>query len=208
MEFADLSKYEYFRSPLPMRSLGWLGREEGVQGGGEPPMNALDLRRIQAASSRLSNLTLGFHECDFCPEEAAFRGNGEYHYYLSNGDVYAAPALILHYLEEHGYRLPTEFRRGLHATTELAWDGRAELLCDILADRSEDDDSRCLAVTDLENWRSPPALEALVRAIRDEDLVEIIGHEIGRSLVPYLDCDFASDLIPADLPDIVKYGMQ
>lgn len=170
-------------------------------------MTEADLKRLSVASSRPVSLALGFHECEFCPEKSAFRGNGEYHYYLSNGDVFAAPTMILHYLQEHDYRLPEEFREGLGAIAELSWDGRAERLCEVLADDSQDIDFRCLAITDLPHWRDPRAFQALLHATQDEELVEIVGHEIGRSLAPYLGCSFAARLDPTDLPDIVKLGM-
>lgn len=45
-------------------------------------------------------------------------GNGEIR--IRNGDiVYAAPILIVHYIEEHGYLPPSEFLRALEAAAEL-----------------------------------------------------------------------------------------
>lgn len=170
-------------------------------------MDEPDLERIRAASSRVVNLTLGFHECDFCSEEPAFRGNGEYHYYLNNGDVYAAPAMILHYLQEHDYRLPEEVREGIRARADLVWDERAERLCEVLADDSQDFDLRCQAVTDLSNWRDPRAFNGLLCAIQDEELVDVMGHEIGRSLVPFIGHHVAANIDPSELPDIVRFGM-
>lgn len=170
-------------------------------------MTDIDIENFCAASSRVANLTLGFHECEFCPPESAFRGNGEYHYYLSGGDVFAAPVMILHYLQEHDYRLPEEFREGWDATATLFWDGRAERLCEVLADDSQDADFRCLAITDLPHWRDYRAFRALALAIQDEELVETVGYEIGRSLTAYMSCDFAAEFNPSNLPDIVKFGM-
>ncbi len=207
MEFLDLSPYQYLSSPTPMRSLGWLGREHGVQGRARRPMTKVDLRQFWAASSRVVSLTLGSHECDLCANETASRGNGEYHYYLANGDVYAAPMMIRHYILDHGYRLPEAFRNGLDGTTELAWDNRAELLCEVLADDSRDPDLRCQAIADLPHWLDSRAFQALLGATRDKQLVDIVGDEIGRSLVPFLSCDFAAELNAGDLPDIVKYGL-
>ena len=46
-----------------------------------PPLTAAELTRLRAGSWCLSQVMLGFHECDSCPAGAApYRGNGEYHY--------------------------------------------------------------------------------------------------------------------------------
>jgi hypothetical protein len=181
VEYLDLSPYEYARFPLPLRCIGWLGREHGVQGSAEPPVSSDELTRLKAASQRLGSVTLGVHECDFCPEESAFEGNGEFRYYLRNGETYSAPMMVLHYIEAHGYRPPLVFREGLAETGDLPWDGRAQRLSDILLDASEDFDFRCEAVIDLANWPDARTLEAPGRAAADEELADIVGEDIHRS---------------------------
>jgi hypothetical protein len=93
-------------SALPMTAVGWLGGAYGVQGGAAAPLTAAELRLLQAASIRVGSLALGWHECEFC---SAVEGNGEYRYYLPNGVIHAAPTMIVHYAERHGYRPPAEF---------------------------------------------------------------------------------------------------
>ncbi|WP_460068210.1 DUF7919 family protein [Streptomyces sp. YKOK-I1] len=181
MEYLDLSPYEYARFPLPLRCIGWLGREHGVQGGAEHPLSIAELTRLKAASQRLGSVTLGVHECDFCPEESAFEGNGEFRYYLRNGETYSAPMMMLHYIEVHDYRPPLVFREGLAKTRDLPWDGRAQRLSDLLRDESEDFDSRCEAVIDLANWPDARALSALEQAAADEELADIVGEQIRLS---------------------------
>lgn len=207
MEFLDLTPYRYLPTPLPMVSLGWLGPEHGIQGSDRKPMEAAEIERLLTASTHPVALTLGWHDCEFCPEGTAFQGNGEYHYYLSNGDVYAAPAMLLHYVQEHGYRLPEEFREALGRTGELAWDDRAEHLRRILADRTADIVDRDRAITDLANWRDPRAYQALLATFEDQELVDMLSPQIGQSLKFFLGCDFAADLDVDGLPPGVKYGI-
>ncbi|MEV5768158.1 HEAT repeat domain-containing protein [Micromonospora sp. NPDC052213] len=204
MEYFDLSPYDYLGFPLPMRAVGWLGRRYGVQGAGGAPMTGAELERLRAASRRLGSVTLGWHDCDFC---GASEGNGEYRYYLPGGEIYAAPMMILHYVEEHGYRPPVELRDGLRAAGQPRWDWRAERLCAVLLDQSEDPDFRCQAAVDLANWNDPRALDALRRAAHDEDLVDVAGDEIGRSLAAFVDRGLARDLLAEDLHVMVRYGI-
>ncbi|MDT0532138.1 hypothetical protein RM555_24375 [Micromonospora sp. DSM 115977] len=204
MEYLDLSPYDYLGFPLPMRTVGWLGRRYGVQCASMAPMAGAELEQLKAISRRLASRTLGWHDCDFC---GAFEGNGEYHYYLPDGEIYAAPMMILHYVEEHGYRPPRELRDGLQAAGQLRWDRRAERLHSVLLDQSEELEFRCHAAVDLANWNDPRALDALRRAAHDEDLVDVAGDEIGRSLAAFVDRGLARDLLAEDLHDMVRYGI-
>jgi hypothetical protein len=111
----------------------------------------------------------------------------EYRYYLPDGEIYAAPMMILHYVEEHGYRPPGELRDGLRAAGQPRWDWRAERLHAVLLDQSADPDFRCQAAVDLANWNDLRALDALRCAAHDEDLADVAGDEIGRSLAAFVD---------------------
>ncbi|UYQ64536.1 HEAT repeat domain-containing protein [Streptomyces peucetius] len=208
MEFLDLSPYEYRKFPLPMRSVGWLGRRFGVQGGGAQNVTVADMQRFKGASRRLGSVTLGTHECEFCPADLPFEGNGEYRYYCRSGEVYAAPSMILHYVDEHGYCPPREFLESLHKIDQLDWDWRAERLIAILRDDSEDFDFRCEAIIDLVHWKDPRVLRVLTDSVKDEELVDIAGDEIGRSLGILVACGFAGDLRVESLPGIVKLGFE
>ncbi|MFU8871209.1 hypothetical protein [Micromonospora sp. SL4-19] len=90
--------------------------------------------------------------------------------------------MILHYVEDHGYRPPEEFLKSLTDAERLTWDWRAERLATVLLDKSEDLDFRCEAIADLAHWKDPRALDALTRAARDEELVDVAGVDLGRSL--------------------------
>ncbi|SCL20523.1 hypothetical protein GA0074692_0891 [Micromonospora pallida] len=204
MEYFDLSPYDYLDFPLPMRAVGWLGPRYGVQGAGAAPMTGAEMERLRVASWRIGSVTLGWHDCDFC---GAFEGNGEYRYYLPDGEIYAAPMMILHYVEEHGYRPPRELRDGLRAAGQPRWDWRAERLHTVLLDQSEDPDFRCQAAVDLANWNDPRALDALWHAAHDEDLADAAGDEIGRSLATFVDRGLMRDLLPEGLHDMVRYGI-
>jgi hypothetical protein len=205
VEYLDLSPYDYLGFPLPMRAAGWLGRRYGVQGADAAPMTGTEVERLRAASRRLGNVTLGWHDCDFC---GTFEGNGEHRYYLPDGEIYAAPMMILHYVEEHGYRPPRELREGLQAAAQPQWDWRAERLHAVLLDQSEDPDFRCQAAVDLANWNDPRALDALLRAAHDEDLADVAGDEIGRSLAVFVDRGLTCDLLAEDLHVMVRYGIE
>ncbi|MFK3978809.1 HEAT repeat domain-containing protein [Micromonospora sp. NPDC050397] len=207
MEFIDLSPYEYRAFPIPMRSVGWLGRKYGLQGSRGPHVKSADLKRLKAASRRLGAITLGTHECEFCSDGPAFEGNGEYRYYMPNGDAYSAPMMILHYVEEHGYRPPDVFLDCLEDVGGLVWDWRAARLRRVLLDASEDLDFRCEAIIDLANWKDPRSLEALISAIEDEDLIDVAGDEIGRSLGSFLGCEFAGDLRVEDFSGEIRRGI-
>jgi hypothetical protein len=135
------------------------------------------------------------------------QGNSEYRYFLPAGMIYAAPMLIVHYVEEHGYRPPRELLNGLRAAGNLRWDWRAERLRAVLLDPSGDFDFRCEAAVDLANWNDPRALEALRRAAHDEDLVDSAGDEIGRSLAVFVESGLAGDLRTEDMHVMVRYGM-
>ncbi|MFI1524233.1 DUF7919 family protein [Kitasatospora cineracea] len=207
MEYLDLSPYEYRKFPIPMRSVGWLGPKYGVQGINSSPAVAADVKRLASVSRRLGSVMLGTHECEFCPEASAFEGNGEYRYYSQDGEVYSAPMMILHYIKEHGYSPPREFLENLRVDRRLDWDWRADNFVNILLDGSEDLDFRCEAIIDLANWEDVRSLDALKLATRDEELVDVAGDEIGRSLALLLPCKFASDIRVEDFPEAVRFGI-
>ncbi|MEV6370954.1 HEAT repeat domain-containing protein [Micromonospora musae] len=168
-------------------------------------MTGAELERLKTSSRRIGSVTLGWHDCDFC---GAFEGNGEYRYYLPDGEVYAAPMMILHYVEEHGYRPPRELRDGLETAGRPRWDWRAERLRGVLLDQSEDPDFRCQAAVDLVNWDDPRALDALRRAAHDEDLADSAGDAIGRSLAAFVDRGLARELLVEDLHVMVRHGIE
>ena len=208
MEFLDLSPNTYDPFPLPMTSVGWLGSEYGVQGADGPAMSPADVECLRAASWRMGAYHLGFHECAFCDLDAVFLGNGVYRYYGPGGVIYAAPMMILHYVEEHGYRTPLVFRSALRAGWEPVWDERAERLREVLLDESAPIEIRADAIVDLAIWRDPRAFEALMQATRDEVIPICAGDSLGQSLALFLPYDFAAGLRDADFVGEVKRAFE
>jgi hypothetical protein len=114
--YPDLSPYEYaLDEPAGTVNLGWLEPSQPYPTGQTPQAfraRLLDLCR------RPVNLTVGYHACPFCPAgQPAPRGSGEIRV-PGNARVYAAPALIHHYVEAHGYKPPEEFVQAVLRSSE------------------------------------------------------------------------------------------
>ena len=197
MEFPDLSSYTYRESLIPMRTVGWLGPKLGLQGDGSQQLEGSAKTRLDEASWGLVSMTLGWHDCDFCPAGARFQGNGEYRYYTRRGEVYIAPMMILHYVDAHGYCPPAEFLDNLEQG-DLEWDWRADRLAEVALDRSEDPVIREDAFSDIAHWREPRALEVLRQVAGDEVMISVSGHQIGQTLGHFIGYDFAGDLLSED----------
>jgi hypothetical protein len=123
MHYEDLTIYEYHEGPPDVHSLnvGWLG------GWGEPfaqgeTSQAFKERLFQFCLDRYAvHLCRGYHECEFCggwhDEAKAKYGEGASCLSIGNGEirvigttaVYAAPALVYHYVVRHAYRPPDCF---------------------------------------------------------------------------------------------------
>jgi hypothetical protein len=120
--FEDLSPYTYSAVAKPMLNVGWLSSTHPFPRGAVPLAFAHELALL--TRSEPSNLTRGFHVCEFCraptdilektPEyeevwEMFRSGNGEVHIQGENGQRYAAPSLVVHYVSEHQYQPPSQF---------------------------------------------------------------------------------------------------
>ncbi len=209
VECLDLSPYEYMEFPIPLVCVGWLGKENGIQRWNHPAMSREVVDAFERASRRVVSRTLGEHECEFCVDGLTAVGNGEYRYYAHDGLTYTAPVLIKHYVHDHGYRLPAPLQKSLLDTRPLPWDPRAERLAALVSDPTEDVIARCWAVADLAHWPDRRALDALEFAVLDEELVDLTGREIGRSLSEVLSGMPGQDLsMPEnDLPLEVRAGL-
>jgi len=120
--FEDLSPYRYANRIQPgVVHVGWLGDGHPYSQGFVSP--AL-VRKMKALAKTPHELYRGFHVCELCEIPAELRGepfplqwekwaqfrksNGEIR--VSRlGTIYAAPILIAHYIEEHGYCPPAGF---------------------------------------------------------------------------------------------------
>lgn len=121
--YEDLTPYEYGRDQPEAGTVnvGWLSRYRPFNKGETP--DAFKARLFEfCLDGNLVRFTRGFHVCEFCgiaegewfekhpqyDEGGMGLGNGEIRV-IGEGVVYAAPALIYHYVVQHGYRPPDEF---------------------------------------------------------------------------------------------------
>jgi hypothetical protein len=135
--YKDLSPYEYSDDAdelgggegralgASLLNVGWLaeGQEFPLGDVSEGFVDAL----LELAKDTV-NVYRGMHFCDFCPtfqearENVRFRdvfiASGEVHVRGSEGQVYAAPAMVVHYVADHGYQPPREFVDAVLATGE------------------------------------------------------------------------------------------
>jgi hypothetical protein len=112
-------------------AVGWLGNS--VNSSGSVEDDVVDaLLEAYVSKAVFSDGTAGWHDCELCPGPEAWYSEGQVgpvirwrgaqvrlyghgHHLLKHGSIiYIAPALILHYILDHGYRPPQEF---LEATT-------------------------------------------------------------------------------------------
>ncbi|NWG22427.1 MAG: hypothetical protein HXY39_19135 [Chloroflexi bacterium] len=118
---ADLDTYGQWCDPrtekLTMRTIGWLDIAVPYVTGPTPV--AFHRRLLEHCVHGVLRLMCGVHHCQFCNNEPTRTtlwygnrkvpcDNGEI--WVSGGDViYVAPAMVYHYVTEHGYCPPDEF---------------------------------------------------------------------------------------------------
>lgn len=111
--YPDLSPYSAGQRQLSnVRNVGWLDRHHSFSTGEATTLVRARLRRL--VKEKYTNQSRGFHYCEFCSEEevrveGALLGSAEIWIPTSSGGYYAAPDLILHYVESHGYLPPSSF---------------------------------------------------------------------------------------------------
>lgn len=116
--FEDLSRYSYDKivaEACPAINVGWLGANHAFS---TEQSNENVLDALWQYCLILALPTRGLHLCELCaaPSSAFARhgtrlllGSGEIRVFGTNGDVFAAPNLIYHYVSDHHYRPPGEF---------------------------------------------------------------------------------------------------
>ena|SRR5579862_188258 len=120
--YKDLSEYSYhggaFYRP-GTRNVGWLelGHEfEQAEPSDETLDKLWNFCKISVAQMR------GIHECEFCRDDSYYAerngetlllGASEIRVFSRDGEIYAAPTLIYHYVKSHNYRPPDEFIQAL-----------------------------------------------------------------------------------------------
>jgi hypothetical protein len=107
MFIEDLSTNAYFAIGDNVRAVGWLEAEYPYARGAVPPEFLARLKE-HVATAYQPVYFMGVHECSLCPEgkEAVGASNVMI---PTERLIYIAPELVVHYIEDHGYRPPQEF---------------------------------------------------------------------------------------------------
>jgi len=119
--FKDLTPYTYFHAEKNQSetvNIGWLERWHLFPKGETSEEFRLKLERL---SRRRVNQTRGLHFCQFCRGREKPAGSAEIRV-KGTSRIYAAPELVHHYVEAHGYKPPDEFIQAV-----LAWDEGAQV---------------------------------------------------------------------------------
>lgn len=127
--FEDLTPYTYLSDQPPMLNVGWLSRSHEFPTG-DTPREVLESLYV-LADQQENNILRGVHDCEFCIQESPIRlpapvpcgfvdlGMGELHASGPEGETYAAPSLVVHYIIEHGYRPPDAFMQAVLQTARM-----------------------------------------------------------------------------------------
>jgi predicted enzyme related to lactoylglutathione lyase len=186
--FPDLSEYKSKAYPLlpPFKevlTVGWLaeGHEYPT---GEVDAETIDKLNLLLESPKTHALqSRGFHECDLCSIEQRVYpsykdrqialGSAELWIPSSGGVIYAAPNLIVHYIEDHGYRPPDAFINAVKAfDLESDWDGNAAFQALV-------EKYRASGVQDI----AKPSLNLIVLRTADLDAMLMFYRELGLQFV-------------------------
>ena len=119
--FPDLAPYEYARRSHPgVFHVGWLDDKHPFPRG---PVAPHLIERLKVLATKPVELCRGFHVCELCAEPVLSkatpptnRGNGEIRVSRA-GMTFAAPVLIVHYIEQHNYLPPAQFLSAVDETS-------------------------------------------------------------------------------------------
>ena len=114
----DLTPYRFLPDCPAALNVGWLSREAPFDRGTVRREVIDKLRELSVEHP--TNQTRGFHMCEFCSNQMANEGivaewdgqsrrlgSAEIWIRSQSGVLYAAPDLIVHYVEFHGVSTPT-----------------------------------------------------------------------------------------------------
>jgi hypothetical protein len=104
--YEDLTPYNYHHYSERELNVGWLQKDQPFSQG-ETPVGFLEALRVYGEREHIIFQTKGFHRCEFCEENA--NSSNEIRVVSKNGILYAAPKMIIHYIEAHKYLPPQEF---------------------------------------------------------------------------------------------------
>lgn len=132
--FPDLSPYAYGNDVQPgVVHVGWL---DGVHAYSKGAVDRRLVEKIKMLAKKPVELYRGYHLCELCVEPPGLQhslipnrivtdpdcswarwadqrsSNGEIRVRLGNV-TYAAPVLVAHYIEEHGYLPPADFLKAI-----------------------------------------------------------------------------------------------
>jgi len=138
MHFPDLTQYAYepLKDGMPVLNVGWLGGGNSFPVGALPPDFLHTLKRISRQCR--ANQSRGTHACEYCSDPyreiwsiqdgGAKRLLGSAELWIPSPDqthIYAAPDLIIHYVDEHQYKPPAEFVLAVtRFDPDSPWDGK------------------------------------------------------------------------------------
>ncbi|VAW61655.1 hypothetical protein MNBD_GAMMA09-3855 [hydrothermal vent metagenome] len=115
--FKDLSVYSYSgeKKAENVRNIGWLDKRFDYSSG---KVSSEVIKIIEIMLKNPQNIYRGKHPCNLCAPPNDVRplcssGTGEIRVMGSDGIIYAAPTLILHYIIEHQYAPPDEFLKAV-----------------------------------------------------------------------------------------------
>ena len=109
---ADLAAYDYHPGAPVGLAVGWLDASTPFTSGTCPD----DVRdRLVDLAARPVRVMRGQHHCPYCTGDAVARGSGEVWVTGPDGTAYGAPALIAHYVSDHGYLPPPAFLEAVRA---------------------------------------------------------------------------------------------
>lgn len=122
MYFADLALCFYHSGPLdayewqvPLRAVGWLEHPHEFSTGTAPKGLVAKINEMATQTNEVySGVTFrGLHHCSHCVSAGLpsppLSGSHVNVFVPGASVVYAAPAAIVHYIEQHSYQPPTEF---------------------------------------------------------------------------------------------------
>ena len=108
--YPDMGRESMVAAGEHVRAVGWLSSAHPFPRGPVPPEFVLRLRELAANSHHCADdvyfgMLMGPHICELCGTAAESRNLG-----VPAGEVlFVAPAMVAHYVEQHGYAPPPEF---------------------------------------------------------------------------------------------------
>lgn len=104
--YEDLTPYNYSHYCTKELNVGWLQKGQPFTIG-KVPEGFLEKLQTYLTSDFTVFHYMGDHDCEFCNKRES--ASCEIRTVSIDGTVYAAPELIKHYIESHGYLPPQEF---------------------------------------------------------------------------------------------------